>query len=61
MKGSSSDSSAGSGATIIFTPDAPISLVENTSERSASTLGLTWSEGAANGGSVIYDYRINYA
>ena len=61
VKGSSIASSAGSGATIIFTPDAPISLSENTSDRSATTLGLTWTEGSSNGGSVILDYRINYA
>ena len=61
MKGSSAASSAGSGAIIISTPDAPISLSENTSERSASTLGLTWTEGSSNGGTVIIDYRINYA
>ena len=60
VKGSSIDSTAGSGATIIFTPDAPINLVENTSDRSSTTLGLTWSEGNENGGSAIIDYRISY-
>ena len=61
VKGSSVASSSGSGATIISSPDAPISLSENTSERSATTLGLTWTEGSSNGGSAIIDYRISYA
>ena len=61
VKNTSLLSSAGNGATIITTPDAPISLSENTAQRTASTLGLTWTEGNANGGSAIIDYRINYA
>ena len=61
MKNSSTASTAGSGATIITTPDAPINLSENILDRSVSTLGITWTEGVSNGGSIIYDYRINYA
>ena len=61
VKNTSLLSSAGNGATIITSPDAPISLSENTSERSATELGFTWTEGASNGGSAIYDYRINIA
>jgi hypothetical protein len=41
--GSSLQSSAGNGAIITTTPDAPISLTENTLLRTKSTLGLTWS------------------
>lgn len=45
----------------IIEPDAPISLSENTADRSATTLGLTWSAGSSNGGSVVIDYRVSMA
>lgn len=41
--GNSQVSSEGNGAIITTTPDAPIDLAENTSLRTKSTLGLTWS------------------
>lgn len=59
IKGSSSESSIGSGALVITNPDVPVSLAEDTAERTVSTLGLTWSAGTSNGGSAILDYRIN--
>ena len=40
-------------------PDAPINLVEDLAQRSATTLGLTWEDGAANGGGEIFAYTIN--
>lgn len=36
-------------------------MLEDTSERSASTIGLTWSEGSHDGGLAVEDYRINMA
>jgi hypothetical protein len=60
-KGSSTESSTGSGATIITVPDAPISLLEDTSQRTISDLGITWSDGASDGGSPIIDYRVSVA
>jgi hypothetical protein len=51
----------GNVATIITAPDAPVSLAENTVQRTATTLGLQWNEGASNGGSSVTEYRINYA
>jgi hypothetical protein len=60
-KGTSVESTAGNGATIIETPDAPVSLAEDTLKRDPTTLGLTWSAGSANGGSSVTEYRINYA
>jgi hypothetical protein len=53
-------SDAGTGAIIITYADAPISLAENFSERSATSVTLNWSEGAANGGSTVIDYQIVY-
>ena len=46
VKGSSTASLAGNGASIIAIPDAPVNLAENTSERTATTLGLSWSAGS---------------
>jgi hypothetical protein len=61
LYGDSTESTEGNGAIITTTPDAPINLVENTAQRTKSTLGLTWSEGAFNGGATIIDYRISMA
>lgn len=61
VKGSSSESAGGNGATIITKPDAPIELSEDILYRTESTLGLTWTPGAQNGGSTVFEYRISYA
>jgi len=42
LYGDSVESDEGNGAVITTTPDAPINLIENTSQRTKSTLGLTW-------------------
>jgi hypothetical protein len=36
-------------------------LVEDTSKRDPTTLGLTWSEGASNNGAAITEYRVSQA
>ncbi len=41
--GSSGYSQNGSGANIITKPDAPTSLTEDTSIKSPTTLGITWT------------------
>jgi hypothetical protein len=61
LYGSSIESSAGNGAIITTTPDAPINLTENTLLRTKSTLGLTWSKADFIGGAEIIDYRISIA
>lgn len=43
------------------TPDVPINLVEDYSQRTKSTLGLVWEEAPFNGGAVIIDYRVSIA
>ena len=58
-KGSTS-SLSGSGAKIITAPNAPINLAEISSERSATTLGLSWTADNSDGGSPILDYRVSY-
>lgn len=61
IKGASEPSEKGNGASIINRPDSPYNLVEDMSEKTKSTIGLTWTEGAYNGGSPIIDYRISMA
>jgi hypothetical protein len=40
-------------------PDAPLNLAEDTSVRTSTTNGLTWSTGVLDGGQAVSDYRIN--
>ncbi len=54
--GTSEVSSEGNGAVITTTPDAPISLVEETSLKTKSSISLTWSPAPFTGGAVIIDY-----
>jgi hypothetical protein len=59
--GDSSESTVGNGATLLAYPDAPVSLANDAATTSSTTIGLTWSAGAENGGSPVIDYRISYA
>lgn len=61
VKGDSIESDEGNGAIIITVPDAPINLAEDITHRTVTTIGLTWTAGASNGGSEILDYRISFA
>jgi len=56
LYGDSPESLVGNGAVILTNPDAPLDLVEVYSERKATSLGLSWTEGEANGGSPVLDY-----
>jgi hypothetical protein len=58
-KGSSVESNPGNGAIIITYPDAPTTLAEKTSSRTASTLGLSWVQATFNGGATVTDYQIS--
>jgi hypothetical protein len=60
LYGYSQESSVGNGAVILTYPDPPINLVETVSERSASSISFTWSNGVADGGTPVLDYRITY-
>lgn len=42
-------------------PDAPVNFVESLVSRSETTLGLSWDDGAQNGGSEIFSYTISQA
>lgn len=58
--GDSGESAEGNGAIILTIPDAPVALAEVYSERTATALGISWSDGASNGGAAIFDYRVSY-
>lgn len=59
--GSSVDSAEGNGAMITTNPDEPTDLTEDYSQRTPTTLAITWTEPVFTGGDVIIDYRINIA
>lgn len=59
--GDSSYSNEGNGAVITTFADAPHSLVEVLIDRSATTLGFSWSEdGNEDGGATVLDYTVSY-
>ena len=60
-EGDSIISEPGNGAYITTNPDPPINLVERYSDRSPTTLGLTWQPAAFTGGDIIIDYQISIA
>ena len=60
LYGYSAESLEGNGAVILTYPDAPINVAETVEARTASTITFTWSEGAANGGAPVEDYRVTY-
>lgn len=41
-------------------PDAPVSLANNPAITSASSVGLSWSQGSENGGTSVLDFNILY-
>lgn len=61
LYGDSLESLEGNGAIITVTPDKPINLAEDYSQRTKSTIGLTWEQAPFTGGAVIEDYRISIA
>jgi len=42
-------------------PDAPTNLANIVSLTSGYQVGLSWSPGAYNGGSVVIDYQVSFA
>lgn len=45
---------------MLTVPDAPFNVVEVISLRTATTIGLSWTAGANNGGSVVIDYTVSF-
>jgi hypothetical protein len=58
--GDSGTSTEGNGAILLTNPDAPVTLANDVATTSATTIKMTWSEGAANGGTPVIDYRISH-
>jgi hypothetical protein len=58
LYGESDHSVAGNGAYYTRVPDAPVNVLENISERTSTTIGLTWEDGLNNGGVLISDYQV---
>jgi hypothetical protein len=58
--GDSVISGAGNGAVIYTLADAPLDLAEDIQTRTPSSLTITWSEGADNGGNSVIDYQVSY-
>jgi hypothetical protein len=41
-----------------FYPDPVVNIVEDVSERTETTLGIQWEDGADPGGTPVIDYRV---
>jgi hypothetical protein len=60
--GESIASSVGNGAVMFISsvPDAPVSLLRDEATTTTTAIGITWSNGAYNGGLPVIDYRLSY-
>jgi hypothetical protein len=58
IKGDSLVSDPGNGCVIIYSPDAPVDVREDTYFRTTDTLGILWTAPEEDGGTRILDYRI---
>lgn len=58
--GESQTSEIGNQATMVFVPDAPISLQNDPTTTSDSVVRFTWTEGPSNGDRTVIDYRVIY-
>lgn len=58
--GSSPASPEGSGGVVVFVPDAPINLADNTVVTTKAVIGFTWSPAPNDGGQAVIDYIITY-
>lgn len=58
LKGESFESDVGSGGIILRIPDKPINVQDDPAVTNSVQIGLTWDDGANNGGSAVIDYRV---
>lgn len=56
--GTSQTSEEGNGAVILTNPDAPLNLQEIVVSKTATSISVQWTEGAANGGDDVIDYSV---
>lgn len=59
--GDSIESPIGGGGIIVRVPDAVIDFVEVYGERTPTTIGMSWADGAEDGGLAVLDYQVNIA
>jgi hypothetical protein len=55
-----SDDGNGAVISMSYAPDAPTNLARNHGTTTRTQLGLTWTDGASNGGQPILDYRVSF-
>ncbi len=53
-------SSTGDGATIVYPPDAPLSVSDVLTITNSLKVGLTWVDGVSSGGTSVIDYIVQY-
>jgi hypothetical protein len=53
-------SNTGMGAKILYPPDAPLNIADNTDITNDMQVGLTWSNGASDGDTLVIDYQVQY-
>ena len=58
--GDSSNSNTGNGAIILTSPDPPLNIAYNSALCSATQIAVIWTQGLANGGTPVIDYRVWY-
>lgn len=58
--GDSITSAEGNNAVLLTYPDAPVNLADDETVTDATTIGMTWEDGVADGGSAVVSYRIKY-
>lgn len=56
--GDSPMSTPGNGAKIVYPPDAPLSVSDDTTVTNDNRVGLTWVDGVSNGGTPVIDYEV---
>lgn len=58
--GNSAVSDLSNGAVIMTYSAAPSNLIEEYSQRAATTLGLSWTAPDSDGGAAVFDYTVSY-
>lgn len=58
--GNSTTSESGNGAVILTKPAVPTNLIELVSARTSTSVGLTWTTSATNGGTPVIDFTVSY-
>jgi hypothetical protein len=59
--GQSAFSAPGNDAIILTIPDAPVNLANLPAVTKATKIGVSWANGAENGGSTVLDYQLSYS